>query len=799
MADAEIAVILKLIASEFQQKLKESEEQLGSFAGVSVTAWSKIGATVLTTGAALVAIARESGKAAEELDHLSQKTGISTQVFQEWSVVMARNQLGPEQMAAGMRGLSKAMVEAQEGTGRGAEVFKALGISAVDAAGNLRSPDAVLLQVADKFAGMKDGAGKAGLAVDLFSRSGLGMIPMLNLGAQGIKDLEEQSYRLGAVLGDVKDQKLLGLDDAFDDVNVAVAAFKKNLSAFMTDVGFVSFIKNATLGMADLSKALEHPWDMLAIRVVNATAYLEIAMATAGRFWAKMLSPPKSIFGGMLTPDDDAYAAKLAAIEQKRASSVGYLRGDDKPHEKPKTDTRPDPPIIQKTLTGAGAKAELKTQEDELKAELDGYKFFSKQKEQVLQTRILKENLDERQAATERLAIRRDETALQVLAIQKMLPLLADAHQKELTAAGSNAEKKLAADENHKQKYIKYTADIQKLLDEQVIAEGEAINKSIALNLKKQETIGKMLLDHFKLVEDLNQKAFKDEDTRLASSVAIGDKQLLGSVEMAERRVRLIKSQIATLKADPDVGGENKYKIAELEADMDQQNEIASNSFVKGWARGMKQFTRDSTGAFGMAQTMARDTAQAMTNGFQGLFFDAMQGKFHSLRDTASSVLTFMQQMASKILAQWATTQMMGGEGAPGGGGGLLGMAGGLLGGLFGGGSTAGDAGVIAASARGLANPALLGPAFAEGGMVRRYFGTGGPVGTDTVPAWLTPGEGVLSTKGMAALGRLNAGGGGGVNISMTINTPDANSFRHSADQIMGQAQTAMSRSQRNM
>jgi hypothetical protein len=52
----------------------------------------------------------------------------------------------------------------------------------------------------------------------------------------------------------------------------------------------------------------------------------------------------------------------------------------------------------------------------------------------------------------------------------------------------------------------------------------------------------------------------------------------------------------------------------------------------------------------------------------------------------------------------------------------------------------------------------------ANGGVIRpRYFDSGGnvpggPRGTDVVPAWLTPGEGVLSLRGMSALEKLNHG-----------------------------------------
>ena len=68
-------------------------------------------------------------------------------------------------------------------------------------------------------------------------------------------------------------------------------------------------------------------------------------------------------------------------------------------------------------------------------------------------------------------------------------------------------------------------------------------------------------------------------------------------------------------------------------------------------------------------------------------------------------------------------------------------------------------------------------PEFALGGVVPQYLSTGGhllafrPRGTDTIPAMLTPGEGVLSRRGMQALGELNSGrsGGTGGDVNITV------------------------------
>lgn len=60
------------------------------------------------------------------------------------------------------------------------------------------------------------------------------------------------------------------------------------------------------------------------------------------------------------------------------------------------------------------------------------------------------------------------------------------------------------------------------------------------------------------------------------------------------------------------------------------------------------------------------------------------------------------------------------------------------------------------------------------GGVVKpKYLAMGGPSGTDTIPGWLTPGEGVLNRRAMANVGiaglqRLNDGGGMGGDITIT-------------------------------
>ena len=166
-----------------------------------------------------------------------------------------------------------------------------------------------------------------------------------------------------------------------------------------------------------------------------------------------------------------------------------------------------------------------------------------------------------------------------------------------------------------------------------------------------------------------------------------------------------------------------------------------SDDVTAGWARGLQRYVQDNESAFGMAAQMAQRTAQFMEQSFRSFFFDMMDGKVRSLKDVFKSFGQFVKQVIAQIMAQLVT--MLALKAAAG----MFGGGGGMFGGMFGGG---GGGAVMAGGAD--AGGLFGGLKFASGGPV---LGAGN---SDTVRAMLTPGEGVLNRKGMAALAQLNAG-----------------------------------------
>ena len=150
--------------------------------------------------AGFAAMIKNAIDAADQLNKLSQKIGISVEALSTLRFAAQLSDVSLETLQKGIKGLSQNIAEANTGIGDGAQVFDALGISVKNADGSMKSTEAVLLQMADVFANLEDGAVKTALAVKLFGKSGMDMIPFLNQGAAGINQLTAEAERLGLKL-----------------------------------------------------------------------------------------------------------------------------------------------------------------------------------------------------------------------------------------------------------------------------------------------------------------------------------------------------------------------------------------------------------------------------------------------------------------------------------------------------------------------------------------------------------------------------------------------------------------------
>jgi uncharacterized phage infection (PIP) family protein YhgE len=89
------------------------------------------------------------------------------------------------------------MVDAAQGSGEVRDAFQALGVSVTDSQGRMRSSKEVMLDIAERFSKIQDGAVKTAAAMKLFGKSGAELIPTLNAGKEGLEKLGAEVDALG--------------------------------------------------------------------------------------------------------------------------------------------------------------------------------------------------------------------------------------------------------------------------------------------------------------------------------------------------------------------------------------------------------------------------------------------------------------------------------------------------------------------------------------------------------------------------------------------------------------------------
>lgn len=167
--------------------------------GLSVGIFEKALAPIAEAVAAAFAIDKiaefidKMAEAAEKTEHLAQTFGMSVGEIQQLQGMAIATGIPIEVLTKGMQILDRNMATAATGSKTIKQAMDAVGLSMNDG----RSQMEKLAVVADKFKNMDDGPKKVALAMQLFGRSGAQLIPILNLGSQGIEQMNQKMEEYG--------------------------------------------------------------------------------------------------------------------------------------------------------------------------------------------------------------------------------------------------------------------------------------------------------------------------------------------------------------------------------------------------------------------------------------------------------------------------------------------------------------------------------------------------------------------------------------------------------------------------
>ena len=250
----------------------------------------------MATGAGLVALATNAINAADNLNDMRQKTGVSVER-------LSQLQQAAEKSGITIDDVSRALVKYNKGIvdGKAGEALDELGISAKNASGEFKTADEVLLEVADKFASMPDGAEKTAAAIKLFGRAGADMIPMLNGGSESIKGLAVTMTGDFAKAADEFNDKMVDLRTGLVKVGV-------NLGTALMPILLAS--TDAILGIVGAVSSLPEPMQ----NVVGGAALLGVALLALAPAISAVISIIGLLAAGLASLQIGATIAGWAAV-----------------------------------------------------------------------------------------------------------------------------------------------------------------------------------------------------------------------------------------------------------------------------------------------------------------------------------------------------------------------------------------------------------------------------------------------------------------------------------------------------
>ncbi len=290
-----LRVILGLDSAQLMRGAKQAEgriQKLGS-------QMRKFGIAIGAVSGGVALAMRGALNAADDAGKLAAKVGLSVEALTRLQFAADLSGVATQSLQAGITRLSRAMVD-------GNEAFAATGIAARDAAGNIRPTEDVLLDLADVFQRMPDGAEKTALAVQLLGRSGADLIPLLNGGSEALRGMMAEADALGLTISKETFKAAEVFNDSLTRIGAVARGFTLQVMAQLAPA-----LAGMAAALADSAKEgglVRAVVDGLVNNLARLSTYVAVAVTGLGaRFVAALV------------------AARLATL--RFSSSLVALRG----------------------------------------------------------------------------------------------------------------------------------------------------------------------------------------------------------------------------------------------------------------------------------------------------------------------------------------------------------------------------------------------------------------------------------------------------------------------------------------
>lgn len=629
-------------------------------------------------GLGLAALGRSAINAADEMNDLSDATGIAIARLIELQGAIVGAGGKADAMANGVIKFVTHIDEAAQGSLKAQASFEQLGISLKDL-GNL-SEEQLLLQVLDEIGKVTDKSRQAGLMMEYFGKSFRGVDPTTLrdklIATKGTMDQYADSVKQAAEINDKVEKALKNLSIAFLVVIEPIADFINKISENQGKIDqLITLVK--TLGVV-LATVFGGGAMLAAVRIL---AGLGRGIGALGQLMGRF-SAPLAKFGDdivkTLNPNGMVMRAlrSAGALIGSVAAGVAAFFGLGGTKEKPDTTaTDTETKVDEEAAKAAQKKRDIDT--SNRRKALEGLRDISREYEK--QQNLVTNRLD-----IETMLVGKSDEERQMIEAQRTLAEEYAKVQEDLLKKKRDLSQEDQYQAAEIDKLIKRNAE---LYTQQQQGLTNAINRNqtaLALEKERQATLER-------ITQQLERQAKLDEamlKIRQDTNAALRDVKFEGeqmgrtplersfaqiqenAKKAAEEAGRAFATQFEGLELSADEAQTLANGLAliakqyQLIAEEQTKNLVASREWATGWTDAFNQYMDNATNA----ARMAGDMFNAITSNMNSAIDNFVKtGKF-SFKDFARSVLQDLAAMELKFLAaKWLKGDFSSGGGILGG------------------------------------------------------------------------------------------------------------------------------------
>ena len=188
------------------------------------------GAAFVGLGTAIIATAKTTATAYDATRKFADQLGVGTEFLSKYAVAADFSGVKAETFNKSIQMLQVRIGEAAKGIGQGKDAMDQLGVSLYTTAGQLKTSEQILPELADAFHNMSNATERAEAASKVFGQRGMAMLQMFTKGSAGLAEMTAEAEKFGLVISEKAANNAAAFNDSLTRMGGSLKGVKNAIA-----------------------------------------------------------------------------------------------------------------------------------------------------------------------------------------------------------------------------------------------------------------------------------------------------------------------------------------------------------------------------------------------------------------------------------------------------------------------------------------------------------------------------------------------------------------------------------------